>query len=162
MLRQSLSILQNKIVKNTTENFLHTMYFDGCSKCKPYISGAGAVIYNNYHDEIWSGYIFLGNKYTNNEAEYSGLILGLNKAVEMNINHLLVIGNSKDVIYQMTDKYNWTTYDLSPLFIISKKLEGKIENIKYKHISRNIHHHAHDLSNFAIQKHLNNNFYNVL
>ena len=60
------------------------MNFDGCSKGNPGICGAGAVIYHE-DDEIWGGTLFVGINATNNRAEYSGLILGLQKALEMNI-----------------------------------------------------------------------------
>ena len=49
------------------------LYFDGCSKGNPGISGAGAVIYNN-NEEIWSNYLFIGNNITNNVNYYYNLI----------------------------------------------------------------------------------------
>ena len=49
----------------------YTMYFDGCSKGNPGISGAGAVIFNN-GEEVWGASIFVGERETNNVAEYNG------------------------------------------------------------------------------------------
>lgn len=40
-------------------------------------------------------------KATNNEAEYSALIAGLEQALELGVTHLRVIGDSKVVIFQV-------------------------------------------------------------
>ena len=64
------------------------MNFDGCSKGNPGLSGAGAVIYED-NEEIWGDHIFVGEKFTNNHAEYAGLILGLQQAKKMNIKNIL-------------------------------------------------------------------------
>jgi ribonuclease HI len=128
------------------------MYFDGCSKGNPGIAGAGATIYNNINQEIWAGHMFVGTKSTNNEAEYNGIILGLQKAIEMDIKNLFVKGDSQLVIYQMIGKYKCNSPNLLPLYDKAKKMEKKFENIKYEHIPRNLNHRADELSNIAIQK----------
>jgi ribonuclease HI len=71
--------------------------FDGCSKSNPGISGAGAVIYKD-DEELWGDNFFVGLSATNNHAEYAGLILGLEKAIQINIKRLIVEGDSLLVI----------------------------------------------------------------
>ena len=66
-------------------------FFDGCSKGNPGKAGAGAVIYRN-QIEIYSQSSFVGEKTTNNVAEYSTSLRGLEKAVDLNINRLHVKG----------------------------------------------------------------------
>jgi ribonuclease HI len=141
----------NNQMKNGVEQFIHTMYFDGCSKGNPGIAGAGATIYNN-HKEIWAGYSFVGKKSTNNEAEYNGLILGLQKAIEMNIPKLYVNGDSQLIIYQMSGKYKCNSRKLLPLYETAKNLEKNFEHIEYGHVLRKLNHRADELSNIAIQK----------
>ena len=150
MLRQSiLKIpLKNNIFFNN-KNFENRMNFDGCSKGNPGLAGAGAVIYIN-NEEVWTGSSFVGTNSTNNEAEYAGLILGLEKALEMNIKNLLVNGDSQLVIHQMTGKYRCNSPNLIPLFQTAKKLEQKFENIKFEHLLRNLNHRADELANIAI------------
>ena len=150
MLRQSiLKIpLKNNIFLNN-KNFENRMNFDGCSKGNPGLAGAGAVIYIN-NEEVWTGSSFVGKNSTNNEAEYAGLILGLEKALEMNIKNLLVNGDSQLVIHQMTGKYRCNSPNLIPLFQTAKKLEQKFENIKFEHLLRNLNHRADELANIAI------------
>lgn len=161
MLRQSIKPILSNIAKMEIEKTIfYTMYFDGCSKGNPGMSGAGAVIYNLYNQELWSGYIFLGDKCTNNEAEYNGLILGLHKAIEMDIKNIFVKGDSQVVINQMNGKYKCNASNLLPFYTLSKDLEKKFENIQFQHILRNLNQRADELSNIAIQKHINNKYCN--
>jgi ribonuclease HI len=152
MLRQSISSLAPKIVNNINYNNInYKLFFDGCSKGNPGFAGAGAVIYKN-DQEIWADSFFVGNKITNNYAEYSGLILGLLKAVELNINSLLVIGDSQLVINHMSGKYKCKSPNLLYLYETAKKLEENFETIQYKHVLRNLNKRADELSNLALNK----------
>ena len=54
---------------------MNTLYFDGCSKGNPGRAGAGAVIYDSEMNEIWCSAVFVGANSTNNEAEYTGLLI---------------------------------------------------------------------------------------
>lgn len=150
MLRQSISIVPKIIINNTN----YKLFFDGCSKGNPGLAGAGAVIYKN-DEEIWSDSFFVGDKITNNYAEYSGLILGLLKAVELNIDSLIVIGDSQLVINHMTGKYKCKSPNLFYLYDSAKKLEKKFEKIEYKHVLRNLNKRADELSNLGLNKYLN-------
>jgi ribonuclease HI len=90
------SIVSN-VQPNTLEKNTFILNFDGCSKGNPGLSGAGAVIYNN-NIEVWAGYSFVDTSATNNQAEYTGLIIGLKYAVDNQIQDLLVQGDSQLVI----------------------------------------------------------------
>ena len=129
------------------------LQFDGCSKSNPGLAGAGAVIYND-GDEIWSDDFFVGEKATNNHAEYAGLILGLNQAIKMNIKSILVEGDSLLVINQMQGKYKCNSPNLIELYNEAIKLTTNFENIYFKHIYRNENKRADHLSNIAVEKYL--------
>ena len=129
------------------------LQFDGCSKNNPGLSGAGAVIYND-GNEIWAEDFFVGEKATNNYAEYAGLILGLNQAIKMNIKSLHVEGDSLLVINQMQGKYKCNSPNLIELYQESIKLTTNFENIYFKHIHRNENKRADQLSNIAVEKYL--------
>ena len=101
------------------------LYFDGCSKGNPGIAGAGAVIYNN-NEELWSNHLFIGDNITNNVAEYTGLIFGMQKAYEMNIKNIIIKGDSLLVINQMLGKYKCNSQNLIILYNTAKELEKKI------------------------------------
>ena len=100
------------------------MNFDGGSRGNPGISGCGAVIYHD-DDEIWSDSFFVGINATNNHAEYAGLILGLQQAIEMNVKSILVQGDSELIINQMTGKYRCHSANLIELYNKAKELEAK-------------------------------------
>jgi len=127
--------------------------FDGCSKGNPGLAGAGAVIYN-YNTELWSNYLFIGEKFTNNHAEYSGLILGLERAVVLGIKNLKVEGDSLLVINQMKGIYKCKSDNLLELYNEAKKLEQKFDKIEYEHVLRNKNKRADELSNKAIDDYL--------
>lgn len=108
--------------------FNNSMNFDGCSKGNPGIAGAGAVIYC-LDDEIWSGSSFVGKNATNNQAEYNGLLLGLQQAINMSIKSLLVKGDSQLVINQMTGIYKCNSENILELYKKAKELETQFDKI---------------------------------
>ncbi len=134
----------------------YKIQFDGCSKGNPGLAGAGAVIYK-YGKEIWSNHLFVGTNDTNNCAEYSGLILGLQKAIELNIKNIQVEGDSLLVINQMIGKYNCNSQNLIELYNKAKILASDFDEIRFFHIFRNKNARADDLSNQAVIEYLTAN-----
>jgi ribonuclease HI len=124
----------------------YQMNFDGCSKGNPGISGAGAVIYN-FDKEIWGQGTYIGDKHTNNFAEYCGLILGLQQAALLSIKILHVQGDSLLVINQMKGLYKCRSDKILDLYNQAKELEGKFEKVTYEHIDRKYNKRADFLSN---------------
>jgi ribonuclease HI len=134
----------------------YRLQFDGCSKNNPGLAGAGAVIYK-YNKEIWSGCLFVGTNTTNNYAEYSGLIIGMEKAIELNIKVLHVEGDSLLVINQMTGKYKCNSPNLIDNYNKAKELAAKFDSINFAHIFRNKNARADELSNKAVTEYLTAN-----
>ena len=154
-------IIKNNIQNNKQEAKIfpeieYRLQFDGCSKRNPGLAGAGAVIYK-YNKEIWSGCLFVGTNATNNYAEYSGLIIGLEKAVELNIKVLHVEGDSLLVINQMTGKYKCNSPNLIDQHNKAKELAAKFDIINFVHIFRNKNVRADELSNHAVIEYLTTN-----
>ena len=152
MLPKITTTIKNAEIKIFPEaNFV--MNFDGCSKGNPGLAGAGAVIYC-LKDELWGGSLFVGKNATNNQAEYAGLIYGLEKAIEMNIKILLVKGDSQLVINQMTGKYSCNSDNILPLYLKAKELEKEFQTIYYSHVLRSYNKRADQLSNEAIKEYI--------
>jgi probable phosphoglycerate mutase len=128
---------------------IYEMYFDGCSKGNPGLSGAGAVIYKN-GQEIWSNSYFVSDNSTNNIAEYFGLIRGLKRAIKMKITHLIVKGDSQLIIKQMLGEYQVKSQNMSEMYEIAKKMEEQFESITYEHVYRKYNKRADQLSNEGI------------
>jgi len=137
----------------------YKLQFDGCSKSNPGIAGAGAVIYK-FNKEISSKIKFVGNNETNNVAEYTGLIIGLLEAINLNIKVLIVEGDSMLVIKQMKGEYKVKSANLINLYNEAKILEKEFDFIDFKHIYRENNKRADALSNLAISKdYLDKNMY---
>jgi ribonuclease HI len=144
-----LPTITETVIETVTTSFQYKKNFDGCSKGNPGLCGAGAVIYYK-NDEIWAESFFVGENATNNRAEYAGLILGLQQAVELQISSLHVQGDSQLVINQMKGLYQCNSENLIPLYERAKELESKFEKIHYEHILRHLNKRADHLSNLAI------------
>jgi len=134
------------------KSYPYILYFDGCSKGNPGPGGAGAALYKN-NVEIWSDNIFVGDKVTNNIAEYSGLILGLTYASKQpDITSLLVKGDSLLVIKQMRGEYKVHSPHLLELYNSAKSLALTIPEIEFQHILRGVNKRADALSNDGLTK----------
>lgn len=144
-----------KVYPEPIEKSDFILRFDGCSKGNPGIAGCGAVIYHD-DEEIWSDYAYIGINVTNNHAEYSGLILGLQKALELNIGSLSVEGDSQLVIQQMNKVYKCKSSNLFDLYERATELSGKFNIIHFSHIYRNQNKRADKLSNMALEFKKNN------
>jgi probable phosphoglycerate mutase len=134
---------------NNCSSARYLLKFDGCSKGNPGLAGSGAVIYCN-NDEIWSKAVFVGKNNTNNEAEYTGLIIGLEEAAQMKINSLQVEGDSLLVIKQMKGEYKVKSEKLMKLYAKAKEYEKMISKIEYNHIYREKNIRADELSNMGL------------
>ncbi len=129
----------------------YTLFFDGCSKGNPGIGGCGAVIYNPAGEEIWSIAKYVGDKCTNNYAEYMGLIYGLEEANKLLIRDLLVKGDSQLVIRQMKGEYKVKSDNLLDLFKRASKLIGTFDKIGFQHVYRTDNKRADLLSNLGLK-----------
>jgi len=127
----------------------YLLQFDGCSKGNPGLAGAGAVIYH-YEHEIWGKSAFIGDKTTNNEAEYNGLIIGLLEAQNMGITNLAVEGDSMLVIKQLRGEYKVKSEKLIELYTKAKDIAESFETITFTHIYRANNKRADELSNLAL------------
>ena len=138
---------QKYVIPQTEVEYL--MQFDGCSKGNPGKAGSGAVIYKN-KNEIWGKSLFIGDKNTNNEAEYMGLIIGLEEAINIGVQNLYVEGDSLLVIKQMKGLYKVKADNLYKLYDKAKKLEKQFTTVSYNHVYRDKNKRADELSNMAL------------
>ena len=126
----------------------YTMNFDGASKGNPGLSGAGAVIYKN-GEEIWSSCKFVGTK-TNNQSEYSALILGLKGALTLGITNLSVLGDSLLVINQVNGIYKVKSDSIFDLYEEVLGLKTQFNFVEFNHVYRDYNKRADELSNLAL------------
>jgi len=127
----------------------YVLYFDGCSKGNPGVSGAGSVIYKN-EKEIYAESTFVGGYETNNVAEYTGLIIGLGYAVNNKIQKLVVKGDSKLVIKQMNGEYKVNSLNIKAHYDKAKRLANEIPSLTFQHVYRYDNKRADTLANMGI------------
>lgn len=137
------------VKRDYVEELEYKLNFDGCSKGNPGFAGAGAVIYH-FDKEYWSGTLFVGESFTNNYAEYTGLILGLQQAKTLGIKQLKIEGDSQLVINQMKGLYKCKSINLIELYEQARELEKCFDKIEYVHVFRNQNKRADELSNLAL------------
>ena len=128
----------------------YILMFDGGSRGNPGLSGAGFVIYKNTI-EIAYGYRYLG-KATNNIAEYSALILGLEAANIIGLKKLVIKGDSKLVLLQVSGEWSVKSEQLKPLCKKAVSLIHKFSYSRLEHIKRNFNKRADELANEAMNK----------
>ena len=128
----------------------YILMFDGGSRGNPGLSGAGFVIYKETI-EIACGYRYLG-KATNNIAEYSALILGLEAANIIGIKKLVIKGDSKLVLLQVSGDWCVKSDQLKPLCKKAVSLIHKFSDTRNEHVKRNFNKRADELANEAMNK----------
>jgi ribonuclease HI len=126
----------------------YTMNFDGASRGNPGPAGIGAVIFHN-GQEIWASCQYIGTK-TNNQSEYSALILGLQEALTRDIKCIHVYGDSQLVINQINGIYKVKNVGLQELYQEVQRLKAEFETIVFTHIYREFNKRADHLSNMAL------------
>ena len=87
---------------------------------------------------------------TNNVAEYSGLIAGLQKAVELHVPEVEVVSDSELMVKQMRGEYRVKNEALRELFDEATALARRLGNVEYRHVKRAHNELADKLVNDAL------------
>ena len=87
---------------------------------------------------------------TNNVAEYSALVAGLERAVEVGVRELEVVSDSELVVKQMRGEYKVKNRALQALFLDASQLARKIHRVTYTAVRREHNELADSLVNEAL------------
>ncbi|HYY65285.1 MAG TPA: ribonuclease HI family protein [Gaiellaceae bacterium] len=87
---------------------------------------------------------------TNNVAEYSGLIAGLRKAVEVGVDELEVVSDSELIVRQMEGEYKVKNEALRALFEEASELADRLPKVRYTSVRRVHNELADKLVNEAL------------
>jgi ribonuclease HI len=87
---------------------------------------------------------------TNNVAEYSGLVAGLRKALELQVPEVEVISDSELMVKQMRGEYRVKNDALRALFAEADRLAHEVGNVEYRHVKRAHNEEADRLVNDAL------------
>jgi ribonuclease HI len=87
---------------------------------------------------------------TNNVAEYSGLVAGMEKAAELGVRELEVISDSELLVKQMRGDYRVKNDALRELWEQASDLEGRFGKVRYTAVRREHNELADQLVNEAL------------
>ena len=134
---------------NTLVPIKYLIRFDGGCDQNPGEGGSGTVIYRLYASKEMKKIAGLGKYHpntTNNEAEYWGLLQGLEWMHQQQIKHFLIEGNSMLIINHLKGTWNCNAANLKPLYMYSNQLLEHAENVGIRHIYRDKNGDADQLS----------------
>jgi probable phosphoglycerate mutase len=87
---------------------------------------------------------------TNNVAEYSGLIAGLRRALELHVSDVELVSDSELMVKQMRGEYRVKNEALRGLFLEATALARRLGSVEYRHVKRAHNELADRLVNEAL------------
>ncbi|MDQ3381845.1 MAG: ribonuclease HI family protein [Actinomycetota bacterium] len=89
---------------------------------------------------------------TNNVAEYTALVAGLERAAEVGVKELEVVSDSELLVKQMRGEYKVKNRALQELFLDASRLARKIQRVRYTAVRREHNELADSLVNEALDR----------
>lgn len=127
------------------------IYTDGASRGNPGEAGVGVLITDTQGKELDRIAKYIGIT-TNNVAEYTALIEGLNAALARGITEVQVISDSELLVRQVSGKYKVKQPHLQKLYQQVKSLTAQFKNTIIEHVPREKNREADSLANEAIDE----------
>lgn len=129
-----------------------TLFADGGSRGNPGPAAMGAVLIDEAGTVLREVSTYLGVT-TNNVAEWSALIAGLEAALELGVRDLSVRLDSELVVKQLDGSYRVKHPNLQPLYTKARGLLRQFETVDVAHVRRNKNKEADKLVNQALDAH---------
>jgi broad specificity phosphatase PhoE/ribonuclease HI len=123
---------------------------DGGARGNPGPAGFGAVVRDADSSDVLAERSGALGVTTNNVAEYSGLIAGLEAAAELGAAEVEVRMDSKLVVEQMSGRWQIKNAGLRPLAAKAAALVRRFEKVSYTWVPRERNKHADALANQAM------------
>jgi ribonuclease HI len=127
------------------------LYADGACRGNPGPAGSGAALVNEEGHVVAEAMRSLGHG-TNNVAEYTALIIGLEEARRHGVEELEVRMDSKLVVEQMNGRWRVRDAKLIPLHVRARELFAQFPERQIRHIPRDQNAVADALANRAIDE----------
>ena len=123
---------------------------DGASRGNPGPASYGALVADAATGEVLAELAEGIGVVTNNVAEYSGLIAGLRRALELEVPAVEVVSDSELMVKQMRGEYRVKNEALRELFDEAITLASRLGNVEYRHVRRAHNELADKLVNEAL------------
>jgi ribonuclease HI len=130
----------------------HLLYADGASRGNPGAAAIGAVLYApGDPDPVVEISEAIGTA-TNNVAEYRAVIAGLDAAVRLGVERLVVRLDSQLLVRQMAGEYKVRAAALKPLHRRAVELLRRVPSAVLEHVPREENRVADALANAALDR----------
>jgi ribonuclease HI len=124
----------------------------GSAPTNPGPSAGSYVLYESGDlDTVAEGGVFLPWA-TNNQAEYSGLIAGLEKALELGVRSIRVEGDSMLAVKQVRGEWKVRSESIRPMYERAMALVRSFHTFEAAHIPRALNARADALSDETIKR----------
>lgn len=144
-------LIEHDVVK-TTDISQAILYSDGGSRGNPGPSASGFIIMSANEEVLHEGGMYLGIT-TNNVAEYHGVRLGLEKALEMGVKTIDFRLDSLLVVNQLNGVYKIRNRELWPIYERIKELTGHFDKVTFSHVRREFNQLADGMVNKILNAH---------
>ncbi|MEM9294258.1 MAG: ribonuclease HI family protein [Planctomycetota bacterium] len=128
-----------------------TLYVDGGARGNPGPAAAGVVLLDEQGSPVHEGGYYLGEA-TNNVAEYSGLIRGLERAGELGATAVEAFADSELMVKQINGVYRVKAEHLRGLKDRAATLMDGFASATLSHVRRNKNERADALANAAMDR----------
>ena len=129
-------------------------YTDGGARGNPGPAGAGAVVLALDADGKDGKVLAEVSKYlgetTNNQAEYTAIVLALQKARELGAEEVEMVMDSELAVRQLNGIYRVKNAELAKRFLEIVELKRHFKHVTFRHVRREFNKHADALVNQAI------------
>ena len=132
------------------------IYVDGGSRGNPGPSASGAVLKELDEDgnearEIERIGKFLGET-TNNQAEYTSVIIGLERAKELGAEIVEVVMDSELAVKQLNGEYKVKNQGLASRFLEVYNLRPAFRRVSFRHVRREFNKEADSVVNEVLDR----------
>jgi ribonuclease HI len=132
------------------------MFTDGGARGNPGPAASGIVIFElDAHGELGEQVAAFGQylgETTNNQAEYTAIILGLKKAKELGFDYVEVKMDSELAVKQLNGEYKVKNPGLAERFLEIYHLKPKFHQVTFSHVRREFNQLADAQVNLAIDQ----------
>ena len=132
------------------------IYSDGGSRGNPGPAAAGAVLYalqnGEEGEELGRASRYLGST-TNNQAEYTAIVIGLEKAKLLGADSVELFMDSELAVKQLKGEYKVKNQDLAKRFLEVKNLLTYFDHVVITHVRREKNKVADAIVNEVLDAH---------
>lgn len=132
------------------------IYTDGGARGNPGPAGAGAVIKEIKQDgkdgKVLAEIAEYMGVATNNQAEYTAILRGIEKAKELGATEIDFVMDSELAVRQLNGIYKVKNTELAKIFLKIHNLRVGFKNVTFRHVRREYNKEADALVNLAIDR----------